>query len=68
MPVQNSNTKISARPDLATQLLQFLKPTRFDKPLCQKGLFPLQPCPTKCSVRPRKKCCLFPVTVGKKIG
>ena len=30
MPVQNSHFKISARPDIATNLLQFLIPTTFD--------------------------------------
>ena len=29
MPVQNSNSKISARPDLAINLLQILIPTTF---------------------------------------
>ena len=38
MPVQNSNTKISAHPDLATQLLQVLIPAIFDSLLCQKGV------------------------------
>ena len=37
MPVQNSITKIYARPDLATQLLQILTPTTFSSILCQKG-------------------------------
>ena len=31
MPDQNSNSKISARPDLATQLRQILIPTIFNK-------------------------------------
>ena len=30
MPVQNRNSKISTRPDLSSQLLQILIPTRFD--------------------------------------
>ena len=30
MPVQNSNFKISARPDLATDLLQILIPATFN--------------------------------------
>ena len=50
MPVQNSNSKISARPDLATQLLQILIPTTFDNLLCQKGQFTLPPCPRGCFV------------------
>ena len=37
MPVQIGNFKISACPDLATQLLQFLIPTIFGSRLCQKG-------------------------------
>ena len=43
MPVQNSNSKISAHPDLATQLLQILIPTILNSLLCQKGQFTLQP-------------------------
>ena len=39
MPVQNRNFKISARPGLATDLLQFLIPTTFDSLLCQKEQF-----------------------------
>ena len=33
--VQNSNSKYSAHPDLATQLLQILIPTTFYSLLCQ---------------------------------
>ena len=45
MPVQNSNSKISARSDLATNLLQILIPTIFNSLLCQKEQFILQLCP-----------------------
>ena len=51
MPVQNSNLKISARPDLATNLLQILIPATFNSPLCQKGQFTLQLCPRRWFVR-----------------
>ena len=44
MPLQNSNVKISARPDLATQLLQIIMPTTFDSLLCPKCQFTLQQC------------------------
>ena len=44
MPVQNSNSKNSAHPDLDTNLLQFLILTTFNSLLCQKGLFTLQLC------------------------
>ena len=47
MPVQNSNFKISARPDLATNLLQILIPAIFDSLVCQKGQFTLQLCPRR---------------------
>ena len=36
MPVQNSNSKISARPDLANNLVQILIPTKLNGLLCQK--------------------------------
>ena len=36
-PVQNSNSKISACPDLDTYLLQILIPNTFNSLLCQKG-------------------------------
>ena len=42
MPVQNNNFKISARPDLATDLLQILIPTIINSLLCQKGQIALQ--------------------------
>ena len=42
MPVQKSNFKISARPDLATYLLQILIPATFNSLECQKGQFTLQ--------------------------
>ena len=45
MPVQNSNFKISARPDLATNQLQILIPATINSLVCQKGQFTLQLCP-----------------------
>ena len=45
MPVQNSIHKISARPDLATQLLQIVIPTTINSLLCQKGQLTLEACP-----------------------
>ena len=42
MPVQNSYSKISARPDLTTNPLQILIPTTFNSLLCQKRQFTLQ--------------------------
>ena len=42
MSVQNSNFKISARPDLAANLLQFLIPATFNSLVCKKGQFTLQ--------------------------
>ena len=45
MPVQNSNLKMSARPDLATNLLKILTPATFYSLVCQKGQFTLQLCP-----------------------
>ena len=47
MPVQNSNFKISARPDLAINLLQILIPATINSLVCQKGQFTLQPCPRR---------------------
>ena len=47
MPVQNSNFKIFARPDLATYLLQILIPATFNSLVCQKGQFTLQLCPRR---------------------
>ena len=41
MPVQNSNLKNFARPDLATYLLQILIPAVFNSLVCQKGQFTL---------------------------
>ena len=41
MPVQNSNFKISARPDLATDLLQIHIPATINSLVCQKGQFTL---------------------------
>ena len=37
MSVQNSNSKLSASPDLANNLLQILVSTTFNSLLCQKG-------------------------------
>ena len=37
MPVKNSNSKMSVRPYLATQLLKFFIPSTFKSLLCQKG-------------------------------
>ena len=45
--VQNSNSKYSARPDLATQLLQILIATAFYSLLCQKGQFTFESCPRR---------------------
>ena len=42
MSVQNSNSKISVRPDLATHLPQILIPVTFNNLVCQKGKFTLQ--------------------------
>ena len=47
MPVQNSNSKISACPDLATHLLHILIPATFNNRMCQKGEFTLQVCPRR---------------------
>ena len=51
MPVQNSNFKISARPDLATNLLQILIPATINSLVCQKGQFTLQQCPRRWFVK-----------------
>ena len=53
MPVQNSNFKFSACPNLATPLLQILIPipTTFNGLLCRKGQFTIQPCPIRCFFR-----------------
>ena len=51
MPVQNSKSKNSARPDLATELLQILIPTTFDSLMYQKGQFTLKPCHRRWFVR-----------------
>ena len=51
MPVQNSNSKTSAHPDLATNPLQILIPKAFDSLLCQKEQFTLQPCPIRWFVK-----------------
>ena len=51
MPVQNSNFKNFARPDLATYLLQILIPATFNSLVCQKGQFTLQLHPKRLVVR-----------------
>ena len=51
IPVQNSNFKISVRPDLATYLLQILKPATINSLVCQKGQFTPPLCPRRCIVR-----------------
>ena len=51
MPVENSNFKNSARPDLATNLLQILIPATINSLVCQKGQFTLQLCPRRWFVR-----------------
>ena len=47
MPVQISDFKISAHPDLATTLLQILIPATFNSLVCHKGKFTLQVCPRR---------------------
>ena len=51
MPVLNSNFKSSARPDLATDLLQILIAATINSLVCQKGQFKLQLCPRRWFVR-----------------
>ena len=51
MPVQNSNFKISARPDLTTYLLQILIPATFNSLVCQKEQLILQLCHKRWLVR-----------------
>ena len=51
MPVQNSNFKMFARPDLASYLLQILLPATLNSLVCQKGQFTLQLCPRRWFVR-----------------
>ena len=51
MPVKNSNFKMSARPDLATYLLQILKAATFNSLVCQNGQFTLQLCPRRWYLR-----------------
>ena len=51
MPVQNSNFKISAGPDIATDLFQILIPATFNSLVCQKGHFAFQLCPRRWFVR-----------------
>ena len=45
MPVQKSYFKISACPDLATNLLQILTPATINSLVCLKGQSTLQLCP-----------------------
>ena len=47
MPVQNSNFKIFARPDLATNLFQILISATINSLMCQKGQITLQLCPRR---------------------
>ena len=47
MPVQNSNFKISGRPDLAANLLQILIPAIYNSIVCQKGQLALRLCPRR---------------------
>ena len=47
MPVQNSNFNISARPDLATYLIQIPIPATIYSLVCHKGQFTLQLCPRR---------------------
>ena len=51
MPVQNSNSKNFARPDLGTYLLQILLPATVNSLVCQKVLFTLQLCTRRWFVR-----------------
>ena len=51
MPVQNSTFKISACPDLATNLIQILIPATCNSLVCQKGQLILQLCPRRWFVR-----------------
>ena len=48
MPAQNSHSKISAHPDLATYVLQILTTATLNSVVCQKGQFTLQLCPKRC--------------------
>ena len=45
MPVQNSNFKNFAHPDLATYLIQILISATFNSLVCLKGQFTVQLCP-----------------------
>ena len=51
MPVHKSNTKISAHPNLPTQLLLILIPTTFSSLLCQIWHLTFQPCLRRWYVR-----------------
>ena len=50
MPVQNCNSRISACPDLATDILQILTPNTFNSLWSQKGQFTHQLCLKRGSV------------------
>ena len=47
MPIRKSIFKISARPDLAFNLLQILIPATINSLVCQKGQVTLQLCPRR---------------------
>ena len=51
MPVQNSNFKNSAHPDLATNLLHILISATINSQVCQKGQFTPHLCPRRWFVR-----------------
>ena len=51
MPVQNSNFKSSARPDLATNQFEILIPATFNSLVCKKGQFTLHLCLRRWFVR-----------------
>ena len=51
MPVQNCNSRISARPDLTTNLLQILTPNTFNSLWSQQRQFTHQLCPKRRIVR-----------------
>ena len=51
MPVQSSNSNVSAHPNLATKLLQILIPTTVNGLLCQKGQSTLELYPRRWFIR-----------------
>ena len=67
MPVQNSNFKISARPDLDTNLL-LLIPATINSIVCQKEQFILQLCPRRWFVRKIFGYCTTYVKIEKSSG